>query len=75
MAAFTREHGATRIGVFLNDLSLSDAGRFLRGVYSVYARGSEQHPGLVACPDHLIEQRAFSFFRAGHGLRLYHLCR
>lgn len=61
MAAFTREHGATRIGVFLNDLSLSDAGRFLRGVYSVYARGSDSIR-LVACPDHLIEQRAFSFF-------------
>ncbi len=61
MAQYTKNHGAKKIGVFLNDPALADTSLFLRGIHSVYAKSSNSLR-VIACPNHQIEQQAFEFF-------------
>lgn len=61
IARYLHERGAKRIGVFTEPPASPDAGLFLQGFQSVYAKNDPIVTALD-CPNHQVELRAFEFF-------------
>ena len=58
---YLRQHRASRIGLFTETASMTDASLFLQGFRAVY-RTDDPSVTVIDCPNHQIDLRAFEFF-------------